>query len=208
MMEDNNMKKIYLFYLCDKKDKITTQIYPAIEDLTVIEGDIYHHVLYAWTPNKNIRKQFKQSRDMTKFKEIIYEISKEDFNKFADDNSDTFLEERPITTKSTTEDKIITKRNIYVLSTRKELDVLVYNPLIIMQKQLECLALPDIYIREEYFNDKYRNMLEFFQLNDIMAYAYPMEESDSLPFNLICDDTLSIYTHLYHNTYRKDIYKI
>ena len=34
----------------------------------------------------------------------------------------------------------------------------------------------------------------------------PLDDND-FPFKMFTDDTLSVYSHLYHNTYRKDFLK-
>ena len=201
------MKKIYMFYLYDEKHELTPEKYPAIDELEVLEGNTFFHVLYAWTPNKNIRKQFKSSRNMTIFREMTHEIPDEEFDKFSDENSDTFLEERCITTKKITDDKIIDKRNIYILSTRRELDYIVYNQISIMRKQLECLTKPNIYLQEGCFEDEYRHSLEFLKLDDTMLSVFPIDDN-GIPFIPFDDDVLSVYSHLYHNTYRKDLCEI
>lgn len=198
------MKKIYLFYLYDYEDNMNTKIYPAIDETELVHNGSFYHTLYAWTPNKSLRKQFKTQRDMNKFKEVIHEIEKDDFDKFSDIHSDTFLEERSVTTKDII-DHIITRINIHILSTRRELDNLVDNQLQIMKQQLESLIKPDIYLREMYFSEVYQNVLRKFKFDDIMEYLFPLEDDGGLPFNPVCEDTLAIYTHLYYNTYRKDI---
>jgi hypothetical protein len=196
--------KLYLFYLFDEPNNLIADIYPAIDGLEIIRGCYFSHVLYGWTPNKDIRKQFKSLRDMSKFREVIHELSKEDFNKFSDEYSDTFLEERLITTKKI-EDGKIEKRHLHILSTRKELDTMVYDENVILRKQLEDVISSNIYIREEYFKTQYQKVLSFFQLNNILSSTYPLDDSDCPPFNLFHNDNLAIYSHLYHNTYRKDI---
>lgn len=201
------MKKVYLFYLYDEQDKMNNKIYPAVNGLDIIKGNKYYHVLYAWTPNKEIRKRFKNLRDMTKFREVIHEIPKEDFDKFSDENSDTFLEDRVITTKSFNDKRVIIKRNVYILSTGKELDIMVDESIYIMRKRLECLVSSNIYLREAYFSNIYSEALNFFKLDNVMDYIYPLEEND-IPFNMLDEDKLAIYSHLYHNTYRKDIDEI
>lgn len=198
------MKKVFMFYLYDTQDELNSETYPGIDDLEVLQGNMFYHVLYAWTPNKEIRKQFKSSRDMTKFKELTHEIPKEEFDRFSDENSDTFLEERCITTKKMTNDNIIDKRNIYILSTRRELDYIVYNKNLIMRNQLECLTKPSIYLQDIYFDDEYRQALEFLKLDDTMLSTFPIDDG-GIPFSPFDEDVLSIYSHLYHNTYRKDI---
>ena len=199
------MKKIYCFYLYGEKNEVNSKIYPGIDGLEIITGNNCNHVLYAWTPNKIIRKQFKAQRDMTKFREVIHEIPKDNFDKFSDEYADTFLEERGVTTKNITENHMIEKKTVYILTTSKELDVMLENDRSFMIKQLECLIESDIYIREEYFSNIYRNALEFFRFDCLLAYTYPLEEDGGLPFNMVTDDNLAIYSHLYYNTYRKDI---
>ena len=193
-----------MFYLFDEPNKINDKIYPAIGDLEIIKGSNFSHVLYGWTPNKDVRKQFKQLRDMSKFREVIHEISKEDFDKFSDEYSDTFLEERIITTKKH-DDGIIKKRNIRILATKKELDIMIFDEISILRNQLENVILTDVYVNSLYFINKYRQVLDFFKLNDTLSTVYPLEETDSVPFILFTNDTLAIYSHLYQNTYRKDI---
>ena len=199
------MKKIYLFYLYDEKDKMISEIYPCIGGLDVIEGYNFNHVLYAWTPNKNLRKLFKSLRDMAKFREVVHEISNDEFDRFSDENSDTFLEERNITTKEYNSNNTIGKQNVYILSTRRELDTIAYEYVSILRKQLECLVVSDLYLREIYFDEPYRKMLAIFNFDESMGLAYPLEETDAPPFSMYDYDALSIYSHLYQNTYRKDI---
>lgn len=198
------MKKIYLFYLFDEPNKMKPKIYPAIDDLNIINNNNLSYVLYGWTPNKNVRNQFKKLRDMYKFKESVHEISKEDFDKFSDENSDTFLEERLVTTKQI-ENGFTKSYKIRILTTKKELDIMIFDELSILRNQLENVISKDVYVRSNYFINKYRNMLEFFKLDDILLTAYPLDESDCPPFNLFMSDNLAIYSHLYQNTYRKDI---
>ena len=69
---------------------------------------------------------------------------------------------------------------------------------------MSYLIEPEYYIKEKYFKSKYKKVLNLFNLDELMAYAYPMDESD-IPFNILKLDTLAIYTHLYFNTYRKDL---
>lgn len=200
------MKKVYMFYLYGDKDEINSDNYFGIDGLDIIKGNKFYHVFYAWTTNKTKRKIFKQQRDMDKFMEVIHEIPKEDFDKFSDENSDTFLEERAITTKDINEFNKITKQTVYILSTGNELNNIVDNELYIARKELECTLLSDIYLRAEYFSEKYKNVLEFFNFDEIMSYAYPLDDND-FPFKMFTDDMLAVYTHFYHNTYRKDILK-
>ena len=197
------MKKIYMFYLYGEKDEINDEHYPAINGSKIIKGNNFNHVLYAWTPNKNLRKKFKSQRDMTKFHEVVHEISKDELNEFSDEYSDKFLEERPITSKNIDEDHIFRCKTVFILSTRKELDIIVDDEYLICRNQLECLIESEIYIREDYFSDKYKKVLEFLKLDDIMSYSYPLEDTD-LPFDIMKKDTLALYSHLYYNTYRKD----
>ena len=199
------MKKIYLFYLYDEHDKMKTDIYPAIDGLELIKGGKYTHVLYAWTPNKTVRKSFKKYRDMTKFHEVIHEIDTDEFDKFSDENSETFLEELAVTTKNINDNNTISKQNVYVLSTRTELDSIVYNILQIKRKWFEPILNPDIYIHSSYFKEEYHKLLEFFHFDELLSYVYPLDEFDDIPFSVIEDDTLAIYSHLYFNTYRKDM---
>ena len=197
------MKKIYIFYLYGTKDEINDKIYPAINKSEIIKGNNFYHILYAWTPNKNLRKKFKNQRDMSKFYEVIHEIPNEEFNKFSDDYSDSFLEERGISSKYIDIYNVYRSKTILILSTRKELDIIVDDELIFIRHQLECLVLSNYYIREDYFVNKYKNVLSFFKLDEMMNYAYPLEDN-GLPFNMIQNDALAIYSHLYYNTYRKD----
>lgn len=201
------MKSIYIFYLYDDINELNDEKYPGIQGLKVIKGNKLHYVLYAWTINKSIRKKFKKQRNMDIFREVVCEIEKDDFNKFSDEYSNTFLEERPITTKIINEERIISKTTSYVLTTRNELDYMAENDFQIAQKRFEKVLTSDIYIREKYFSDIYRDALHFFKLDTIMAYTYPLEDND-IPFVAAEEDKLSIYTHLYHNTYRKELNKI
>ena len=202
------MKKIYCFYLYGYKDELRPSNYPAIEGLDIINGNNYNHILYAWTPNKVIRKLFKQQRDMNKFREIIHELPKDEFNKFADEYSDTFLEERGITTKDINEYNVITTKIVYILATAKELDIMIDNDRLIARKLLQRVIDTHILLKEEYFIEEYRRALQTLKFNNIISSTFSMDDADIPPFNIITDDSLAIYSHLYYNTYRKDIGKI
>jgi len=182
---------------------MTIQTYPAIEGLEIQQGRSLSHVLYAWTPNKDIRKQFKAQRDMNKFREVIHEIPKEDFDQFSDQYSDTFLENRAITTKII-ENGIINTDTVFILTTSQELETVANLNYEFTNTQLTKIANSKLYIKECYFSDVYKKILEFFRFDDVVSYACPLEEN-SIPFNIVTEDTLAIYTHFYHNTYRKDI---
>ena len=65
----------------------------------------------------------------------------------------------------------------------------------------------EIYLQEKLFSDRYRDILSFFHLDDMMDYLFPLDDSN-IPFCLLTNDTLAVYSHLYYNTYRKDINKI
>jgi hypothetical protein len=197
------MKILYIFYLYDKNNELTKEKYPGIDGLNIIHGNDFNKVLYGWTINKNIRKKFKKQRDMKIFKEVVCEIETEDFDKFSDEYSNTFLEERPITTKALNEEKIFYKETSFILATRNELDYMVENASMIMQKLLEDVISSNIYIREKYFIKPYRKALHFFKFDDVLACTYPLDDDD-IPFIDVSDDNLAIYTHLYYNTYRKD----
>lgn len=198
------MKKIYIFYLYGNKDELTEYNYPGISGFDVTQGNRFYHVLYAWTNNKFLRRSFKQQRDMNLFKEVVHEIPNNEFDKFSDEYSDAFLEERAITTKGFNKSNRIIQKICYILTTKNELDYMVENQQYITRNQLKCLIEHDIYIREKYFSDEYRKILNFFAFDDIMSYSYPMDECD-IPFKVITDDNLAIYSHLYHNTYRKEL---
>jgi hypothetical protein len=196
------LKSLYIFYLCDSIEKLTKDNYPGIEDLEIIKDNNHCRVLYAWTVNKKIRKKFKKQRDMELFKEVICDIEDNTFDEFSYEYSNTFLEERPITTKII-EDDIICKTTSFVLATKNELDYISENMFSITQELLDGVLLTDIYIREDYFIDRYKKALHFFKFDEILAYTYPLDDND-IPFLTITEDSLAIYTHLYYNTYRKD----
>jgi hypothetical protein len=189
--------------LYDDFNSLNDKNYPGIQGLNIIQGTRFHHVLYAWTINKELRKRFKKERDMELFKEVVCEIENEDFDRFSDEFSNTFLEERAITSKAINDENIIIQKTYYVLSTRNELDYIVENKFAIAQTRLEDFIESDIYIREKYFSDIYRKALHFFKLDAIISYTYPLDDDD-IPFNVGSEDILSIYSHLYHNTYRKE----
>lgn len=197
------MKVLYIFYLYDTAEELNTENYPGIQGLEIINNNNFNKVLYAWTINKDIRKKFKKQRDMNLFKEVVCEIDSDDFDKFSDEYSNTFLEERPITTKALDKESTFYKETAFILVTRNELDYMVENNYMIIQKQLENALLSDIYIREKYFSGRYKKALRFLKFDIVMASAYPLDD-DNIQFAVITDDTLAIYSHLYYNTYRKD----
>ena len=83
-------------------------------------------------------------------------------------------------------------------------EVGVENTQMITGSQLENALLDDIYLRSSYFSEVYRKALCLFKFDELMSYACPLEDY-GIPFNAMTEDKLSIYSHLYHNTYRKEL---
>lgn len=202
------MKKIYCFYLYDLKENLDPSVYPAIDGLDIITGNTYNHTLYAWTPNKINRKLFKQQRDMDKFKENIYEIPEEEFDNFSDQYSETFLEERCITTKNIDEYGKYGKRVVRILTTAKELETMLDMETQFIRKKIQPIIDTNILISEKLFINKYKKALNIMKLDTIISIIFPLDESDIPPLDVFAYDGLAIFTTMYQNTYRKDIKNI
>jgi hypothetical protein len=85
--------KVYLFYLIDSTisadkypalDAIATDTNFILDDLITHNSDGYDSMLYAFTPSKSIAKEFKLSRDMSKFITLELNMPKEAYEEFSD----------------------------------------------------------------------------------------------------------------------------
>lgn len=81
------------------------------EDNEELYHDANNYSLYACTVNKEFAKQFKEERDMSRFKVRKSEITQDEWSDFSRDNGDTVLSIRYLTTK-----KVLNKKgrvNVY-----------------------------------------------------------------------------------------------
>lgn len=70
------------------------------DDNAVIYHDTDKYTLYACTINKAFAKQFKEERNMSRFKVKKSEITKEDWEEFSKVNGETILDQRYLATRN------------------------------------------------------------------------------------------------------------
>ena len=206
------MKKIYLFYL--HADEINGNLYPGctVDDIKMINGQYVS--FYGWTPNKQVRKQFKKLRNMDLFYEQTYEVDDCELEKFANKNSDTLIEDRLLTTKCN--DNGVYKRDVvFVLSTQREIDYVVFQKSTIFDGLINLDAIPFNvgFLMPESFSGKFRKAMSFFCFDDIVSMITQKKrdvEFDNfkritLLENEVIGDHFALFIHIFQNTYKKEI---
>lgn len=194
------MKNVYMFYLLE--DYLN---FPVISKDEMIIKDGLSVYPYAWTSNKEIRKKFKNERDMSKFYEDIIEIENAKFESFANSNSDTLLEFRRFKTKII-KNKIIQESSVRILSTIREANyVSSYTNDILFSIISENLYNDCVdFIQPFLYKSEFKDSLKSLSIDDISYEVRNMNDSfKSLPFSLKTMDSLNIYITAFAKTYKK-----
>lgn len=195
------MRTVYMFYLIG--NSINESKFPAINSDEVITNGNLQIYPYAWTADKSYRKQFKNIRDMSKFYENTIDV--ENFESFANSNSDTLLEFRRFNTK-TIKNKIINESSIRILSTLREVNYVSMNINDILYSIISENLYNDCvdFIQPHLYKKEFKSSLKSLSIDDISFEIKNMNDSfESLPFSLKTLDSLNIYITAFANTYKK-----
>lgn len=196
--------KLYVFYLISSEDIINTTEYPAVSSEYITISDSRSYVLYAYTPEKRVRNEFRSIRDMNIFYEKIIDITRKDFEEFCDNNGDFLLEYHVLKTQSI--DNGFYKTDVsFILSTRKEIDLVVFNDENYIETLLnEKLPPTDVFmnVKSDIFCNKYSKVLsDVYKMDDILCLLYPCETP---PWKTMEVDHVALYCTLFKNTYDEE----
>ena len=179
------MKRVYAFYIHDIEIKATE--YPGVLNSDIVHKDHGDYAFYAWTSDKFIRKLFKELRRLDIFFEKIFNIDDSVYEQFEIDNPDTKLLTIPVTTQC---DSKVTDDNPFVISTRREMDYIIFH-------QNTILEL----IHPRVFKSKYKKALRASGFNNIIKLIYSDKPEDKRikDMNL---DILALYIKIYKGLYK------
>lgn len=196
--------KLYVFYLISSKDFINVIEYPAVSTDYIAISDSVSYVLYAYTPEKRIRNEFRSMRNMNIFYEKIFDITRRDFEEFCDNNNDFLLEYHILKTRSIGNGFYKTD-TVFILSTTKEIDLVIFNDENYMEMFLnENLPASNVFmnVKSDIFSDKYAKILsEVYNMDDILCLLYPCETP---PWKMMEVDHVALYCKLFKNTYDEE----
>ena len=219
------MKKVTLFYLID--NDITYPKYPAIDsiinntnndiDSIISHKNGYDTLLYAFTPEKRIAKEFKLSRDMNKFISIDLNMSDDTYEDFVDEYEYALIENHQLMTSYVDNHGIIRGKTLIMHYPTSESDALLSNMNIIgddlgMYLEDLMMSLPIVNkgkwsdIIDDYldlFNPDMKRALVSLGIVDVF-YNYSgigYDDETAPPFSVIGTDTLQLYCMLFGNTY-------
>lgn len=192
------MKRVYAFYIHDIEIKATE--YPGVSNSDIVHKDYGDYAFYAWTSDKFIRKLFKELRRLDIFFEKIFNIDDTVYEQFEIDNPDTKLLTIPVTTQY---DSKVTNDNPFVISTRREMDYIIFHQDTILEEILspERFGINVRLINPQIFKSKYKKALRVSGFNNIIKLIYSDKPEDKRikDMNL---DILALYIKIYKGLYK------
>ena len=138
-------------------------------------------------------------RDMNKFHEQILDI--DDFESFANINSETMLEFRRVNTKVVKNEKIHSE-SIKILSTGREINYATMNINGILSSIISENLYNDYteFIRPNLYSKEFMKTLKKLDIENVIS---DVKNMDKLPWSLQNMDSLNIYITAFANTYKK-----
>lgn len=191
--------KLYIFYLV-ANGLVSSKDYPTISYEKVQDIGGMKCFLYAFTPDKYIRNEFRYYRNMEIFYEKTIKIDRDDFEDFVDNNSEYLLEKRVITTK-----KVINGHfrlgSTFVVCTQEEFDITFSNAYNLIEEELGKALNNSMLYDESLFKNKYIKILNnIFRFSEMVYLLSPYEE---LPWEPGDIDYFSIFIKIFKNTYKR-----
>ena len=192
------MKRVYAFYIHDIEIKATE--YPGVSNSDIVHKDYGDYAFYAWTSDKFIRKLFKELRRLDIFFEKIFNIDDTVYEQFEINNTDTKLLTIPVTTQC---DSKVADDNPFVISTRREMDYVIFHQDTILEEILspERFDINVRLINPQIFKSKYKKALRTSGFNNIIKLIYSDKPEDKRikDMNL---DILALYIKIYKGLYK------
>lgn len=190
---------IYCFYIVG--ESLAIGEYCGLKADTIVSTDENEYSLYAFTPEKDISDIFKETRNMKLFYEKKISMSRDEYEEFCDEYDDYLIEYHLFKTK-TIEKGVYCKKEIYMLCTKIESDLVLYYP----EDYLINILLNDFNIQglsgpiDLFFNDKITNALaKYFYYYE---FANSTREFDSSELDIDIDQ-VALFIRLFSNTFVK-----
>lgn len=192
--------KLYCFYLC--KETIDTDEYPAVLSDLIKSVDNMEVALYAYTPDKDVAKYFRDTRDMTIFIERTLEVKRDDYEDFCDTHGYKQLLEIHIFSTKIVKDGIYDKNTVKLLCTQAESDEILYNSDYHLYSFIDMIS-PDetinfMLMREIKYKKDIEEALGLLMYDSLIRLTYP-SEIDNFEGNAI--DDIGLFIKLFGNTF-------
>lgn len=192
--------KLYCFYLC--KESIDTNEYPAVLSDLIKSVNNMEVALYAYTPDKEVAKYFRDTRDMTIFIERTLDIDKDDYEDFCDTHGYKQLLEIHIFSTKIVKDGIYDKNTVKLLCTQAESDEILYNSDYHLYSFIDMIS-PDetinfMLMREIKYKKDIEEALSLLMYDSLIRLTYP-SEIDNFEGNAI--DDIGLFIKLFGNTF-------
>jgi hypothetical protein len=194
--------KIYAFYLHSKI--IDPSEFRGVDsELIIYENKNYEYALYAFTPMKEIRDIFVNTRDMSIFFEKVIEIPREDYEEFCDGHDPALLDIHGMKT-SCDVDGVIYPTCIPVLCTTYEADSILYYKYDILE---DLLLVPsengNVWKGLNHLKYSYRKLLDKrYPLGYLLYQLDCPREMLNLPGKFELDE-VALFAHLFRNTFKQ-----
>lgn len=171
--------KVYLFFIQEN-------------DSVVDENKIYE--LVAYTTDSKIEKEFKSTRDMSKYFEIVKDVTKEEFKEFQKINSNKNLVYKKLLTKDANTFQscncltLLTESEYFDLGNMIDVDSLIGSDL------MDC-----VYYGNRELKNKYREALDKLLYTALHYWYHDTEEydMDSYDISSLNIDELTVFIGIY-----------
>ena len=192
--------KLYCFYLC--KETIDTKEYPAVLADLINNVNNMQVALYAYTPDKEVAKYFRDTRDMSIFIERTLNVKKDDYENFCDNHGYKQLLEIHIFSTKIVKDGVYDKNLVKLLCTQAESDEILYNSDYYLYDIIDMIS-PDESINFMLMHGiKYQKDIEkalrLLMYDSLIRLTYP-SEIDNFEGNVI--DDIGLFIKLFGNTF-------
>lgn len=191
--------KTYL-YIIMSDDCDINELSPAVISDTIIEKDQYQYSLYAFTDKSSFDKEFQRTRNMNIFVRKTVDLSKEEIERFKNDNSEYLLEMDTFYTGTINERGEYETILVPFLATTLESDIVHEQKEDLMEYEIVESLTPFTLelILNQAFNKELMDILdETLFFSELYKISMPLEV-----YTDVCCivDELQMFIHIFNNT--------
>lgn len=176
----------------------------------MMRGDNGKFELYAYTPEKNIAKEFEETRNMDLFIKKTIEIDRSDYDEFYSKHDLCILDYHVFSRKDISDDNKYYAKPVMILCTTDESDNVIYNGEYIFSDYLYDNHVTEdaSEISSDIFLPKYAWALHKFYVEDILYSTVPMDETMFAMCELAYEhdlkfDTMALFIYKYGKLFKK-----
>ena len=192
------MKKVYCFYLVVDEEEVDD--YHACDEYDWKKISPLAIILYAFTPDKEMAKYFRNTRNMKKFYEKVYKFeTSAEYNDFYNKYNHYILEYHGFVSKKI-ENGIYKSTMENIICTAGEAGCILYYKEEYLIDELEQVLTDPVIemLTKVKFKDKLSKILnDLFLLSSVCNKIEPLEDINYDELNI---DELSLYIRLFSNT--------